>query len=134
MLLHCHIIPFTTCLTAQVITYRVCPLLLQVGPVEIVDGLYLGDSIHSSQQSVLKETGITALINVSTGKNFFESEFEYMTIPVNDNDTADLSCWFQEAINFIGKYQARIQMGQGFRIHSVNYKKLGFLSNAGPDP
>ena len=26
-----------------------------------------------------------------------------MNIPVNDNDTADLSCWFQQAINFIGK-------------------------------
>lgn len=66
-------------------------------------GLYLGDSMHSSQQDLLKDTGITHLLNVSTGKNFFESEFEYMNIPVNDNDTADLSCWFQQAINFIGK-------------------------------
>lgn len=73
----------------------------EVGPVEILPGLFLGDSMHSSQQDLLKEMGITSLLNVSTGKNFFESEFEYMNIPVNDNDTADLSCWFQQAINFI---------------------------------
>lgn len=32
----------------------------------------------------------------------FEQEFDYMNIPVNDNDTANISCWFGEAIQFIG--------------------------------
>ena len=76
----------------------------QTGPVEIVPGLYLGDSQHSAQVGTLRDIGITSLLNVSTScKNLFENEFEYMTIPVNDNDSANLSSWFNEAIHYIGK-------------------------------
>ncbi|KAL4231882.1 Dual specificity protein phosphatase 4 [Mactra antiquata] len=72
------------------------------GPVEIVPGLYLGDCVHSGQQGTLRELGITCLLNVSTTcKNLFEQDFNYMNIPVNDNDTANISCWFNEAIRFI---------------------------------
>lgn len=76
----------------------------QSGPVEILPGLYLGDSVHSSQQETLRDLGITCLLNVSTTcKNLFEQEFDYMNIPVNDNDSANISSWFGEAIQFIGK-------------------------------
>lgn len=72
------------------------------GPVEILPGLYLGDSLHSAQQDTLRELGITSLLNVSTTcKNLFEKDFDYMNIPVNDNDSANISCWFDEAIHFI---------------------------------
>ncbi|WAR21072.1 DUS4-like protein [Mya arenaria] len=72
------------------------------GPVEIIPGLYLGDSTHSCQAAVLRELGVTCLLNVSTTcKNMFEGEFDYMNIPVNDNDQANLADWFLEAINFI---------------------------------
>ncbi|KAH3788177.1 hypothetical protein DPMN_166310 [Dreissena polymorpha] len=72
------------------------------GPVEIVPWLYLGDSHHSCQQAALKEMGVTCLLNVSTTcKNMFEAEFDYMNIPVNDTDTANLACWFMDAIQFI---------------------------------
>lgn len=72
------------------------------GPVEILPGLYLGDSVHSAQQDALRELGITCLLNVSTTcKNMFEQEFDYMNIPVNDNDSANLSSWFDKAIHFI---------------------------------
>ncbi|XP_045188674.1 dual specificity protein phosphatase 1-like [Mercenaria mercenaria] len=72
------------------------------GPVEILPGLYLGDSLHSAQQDTLRELGITCLLNVSTTcKNMFEQDFDYMNIPVNDNDSANISSWFNEAIHFI---------------------------------
>ena len=83
-----------------------CPIVdyFQSGPVEIVPGLYLGDSVHSSQQEKLRKIGITCLLNVSTTcKNLFEHEFGYMNIPVNDNDSANISSWFGEAIQFIGE-------------------------------
>ncbi|KAL3863886.1 hypothetical protein ACJMK2_005613 [Sinanodonta woodiana] len=72
------------------------------GPVEIIDGLYLGDSQSSSHLETLRDIGITALLNVSTTcKNMFESDFKYKNIPVNDTETADLTSWFNEANNFI---------------------------------
>lgn len=72
------------------------------GPVEILPGLFLGDSLHSAQQANLRELGITCLLNVSTTcKNLFEQDFDYMNIPVNDNDSANISSWFNEAITFI---------------------------------
>ena len=44
-------------------------------------------------------------MNVSKScKNCFEDLFEYMTVPVDDNDSADLSAWFDSTIAFIGKF------------------------------
>lgn len=49
--------------------------------------------------------GITALINVSANcPNHFEDSFLYKSIPVEDNYKADISSWFNEAIEFIGEY------------------------------
>lgn len=49
--------------------------------------------------------GITALINVSANcPNHFEDSFLYKSIPVEDNHKADISSWFNEAIEFIGEY------------------------------
>ena len=74
-------------------------------PVEILPHLYLGNFSHASQLEVLQRLGITSLMNVSKNcKNCFEDLFEYMTVPVDDNDSADLSSWFDSTIAFIGKY------------------------------
>lgn len=71
-------------------------------PVEILPHLYLGNFSHASQLEVLQRLGITSLMNVSKNcKNCFEDLFEYMTVPVDDNDSADLSSWFDSTIAFI---------------------------------
>lgn len=71
-------------------------------PVEILPHLYLGNFSHASQLEVLQRLGITALMNVSNNcQNCFENLFEYMSVPVDDNDTADLSSWFDSTIAFI---------------------------------
>ena len=45
-------------------------------------------------------------MNVSTKcKNHFEENFNYMNIPVDDNDSADLAAWFPQTISFIGIYK-----------------------------
>lgn len=54
---------------------------------------------------MLDMLGITALINVSANcPNHFEDSFLYKSIPVEDNHKADISSWFNEAIEFIGEH------------------------------
>ncbi|XP_053157798.1 dual specificity protein phosphatase 1 [Hemicordylus capensis] len=78
------------------------PLYDQGGPVEILPFLYLGSAYHASRKDMLDALGITALINVSANcPNHFEGHYQYKSIPVEDNHKADISCWFNEAINFI---------------------------------
>ncbi|XP_028816059.1 dual specificity protein phosphatase 1 [Denticeps clupeoides] len=78
------------------------PLYDQGGPVEILPFLYLGSAYHASRKDMLDMLGITALINVSANcPNHFEDHFQYKSIPVEDNHKADISSWFNEAIEFI---------------------------------
>ncbi|KAF0039493.1 hypothetical protein F2P81_007728 [Scophthalmus maximus] len=78
------------------------PLYDQGGPVEILPFLYLGSAYHASRKDMLDMLGITALINVSANcPNHFEESFLYKSIPVEDNHKADISSWFNEAIEFI---------------------------------
>lgn len=54
---------------------------------------------------MLDMLGITALINVSSNcPNHFEDSYLYKSIPVEDNHKADISSWFNEAIDFIGEF------------------------------
>lgn len=76
----------------------------QGGPVEILPFLYLGSAYHASRKDMLDALGITALINVSANcPNHFEGHYQYKSIPVEDNHKADISSWFNEAIDFIGE-------------------------------
>ncbi|ETE59434.1 Dual specificity protein phosphatase 1, partial [Ophiophagus hannah] len=55
-----------------------------------------------ASREVLESLGITAVLNVSSScPNYFEGHFLYKSIPVEDNHMADISVWFQEAIDFI---------------------------------
>ncbi|CAI9549701.1 unnamed protein product [Staurois parvus] len=78
------------------------PLYDQGGPVEILPFLYLGSAYHASRKDMLDTLGITALINVSANcPNHFEGHYQYKSIPVEDSHKADISSWFNEAIDFI---------------------------------
>lgn len=73
--------------------------------MEILPFLYLGSAYHASRKDMLDMLGITALINVSSNcPNHFEDSYLYKSIPVEDNHKADISCWFNEAIEFIGEF------------------------------
>lgn len=73
--------------------------------MEILPFLYLGSAYHASRKDMLDMLGITALINVSANcPNHFEGSFVYKSIPVEDNHKADISSWFNEAIEFIGEH------------------------------
>ena len=77
----------------------------QAEPVEILPYLYLGSEYHASCKPMLKNLGITALLNVShTCPNHFEDCFIYKSIPIEDSKSEDISIWFSEAIDFIGTH------------------------------
>jgi len=71
-------------------------------PVNIADHLYLGSAAHAGQLELLERLGITALLNVSPNcPNHWPDKFEYQTIAVEDNSTADIKAHFNQAITFI---------------------------------
>lgn len=82
------------------------PFPVQGGPVEILPFLYLGSAYHAARRDMLDALGITALLNVSDCPNHFEGLYQYKCIPVEDNHKADISSWFMEAIEYIGRLAA----------------------------
>lgn len=77
-------------------------------PVNIDEDLYLGSAAHAAQLELLERLGITALLNVSPNcKNHWPEKFEYRTIPVEDNSTADIKAHFSQAIAFINHVKAK---------------------------
>lgn len=88
-------------------------------PVEILPHLLLGSESHASQLDMLKRIGVTALLNVSHScPNHFEKDFIYKCIPVQDSSFEDISVYFDDAIQFIGKF---------FLDFLVNFKLFFFL-------
>ncbi|XP_037536218.1 dual specificity protein phosphatase 2 [Nematolebias whitei] len=74
----------------------------QDGPVELLPFLFLGSAVHSSCRETLAAAGITSVLNVSsTCPNFYEGEFEYLRLTVEDTLVADIRACFHTAIAFI---------------------------------
>lgn len=73
-------------------------------PVEILPHLILGCARDSSNLTVLRKKGVTAVLNVSHNcPNHFESLLEYRSIPVQDSYQADLLSKMDTAIGYISK-------------------------------
>ncbi|KAM7415948.1 hypothetical protein PAMA_018152 [Pampus argenteus] len=85
-----------------IVTGRRTPAYDQDGPVELLPFLFLGSAIHSSRRETLAAAGITAVLNVSSScPNFYEGEFQYLRITVEDSLAADIRASFSTAIAFI---------------------------------
>ncbi|KAK2837827.1 hypothetical protein Q5P01_015039 [Channa striata] len=81
---------------------RTTPTYDRDGPVELLPFLFLGSALHSSRKETLAAAGITAVLNVSsTCPNFYEGEFEYLRLTVEDSLAADIRACFSTAIAFI---------------------------------
>ena len=73
-------------------------------PVEVLPHLILGCARDSSNLTVLRKKGVTAVLNVSHNcPNHFESVLEYKCIPVQDSYQADLLSKMDAAIEYISK-------------------------------
>ena len=76
-------------------------------PVEVIPHLFLGNAKNSADLNVLKNCGITYILNVTPNvPNKYEEDptFRYMKIPISDHLSQNLSRFFPQAIQFIGEY------------------------------
>lgn len=88
-------------------------------PVEVIPHLYLGNAKNSADFNVLKNHGITYILNVTPNvPNKFEedSRFKYMKIPISDHLSQNLSKFFPEAIAFIDEARGS---NQGVLVHCL---------------
>lgn len=63
--------------------------------------LYLSNMLTAANCQILKQAGITHIINLSGKPNACPSEFKYLQIMVDDLESADISQYFNETNLFI---------------------------------
>lgn len=74
-------------------------------PVEIVPGLFLGNSTNAADRQLLRRLNISYVLNVTPDlPNVFEddTDFHYLQLPIYDHWSQDLLEYFPNAIAFIG--------------------------------
>ncbi|XP_033633507.1 dual specificity protein phosphatase 4-like [Asterias rubens] len=87
---------------------RTIPIHTEGEPVQILPHLFLGNAFHAARRDLLEVHGITAVLNVSRCvPNYFMNDgaITYKSIPVDDDNEADLLSWFPDAIDFINAVQ-----------------------------
>ena len=73
-------------------------------PTKILPFLYIGNKQNADDTMLLKQLGVTAILNVSNSNPpDNEGSFTYKQISILDNHQADLLSHFKSAIEFIGK-------------------------------
>lgn len=71
-------------------------------PTKLLPHLFIGDERNSLDTDLLRQIGITAILNVSTtSSDHVIDGFDYKCIPVRDNESENISCWFSDALQFI---------------------------------
>jgi dual specificity MAP kinase phosphatase len=69
---------------------------------EIISGLYLGGEETANNKELLKKNNMTVILNVTSNIPFyFESEFTYHRIPINDALSVDIKQYFDETFKII---------------------------------
>jgi hypothetical protein len=77
-------------------------------PVKIIDKLFLGDRLTSSDEKLLESHEIVAIVNVGGGQNHFESKFAYFNMHVEDKEEADfVGAGLKTALEFIDEHRKK---------------------------
>ncbi|KRX09238.1 hypothetical protein PPERSA_05907 [Pseudocohnilembus persalinus] len=109
-------------------------------PNEIIpEMMYLGKDVHSSSLDILKNIGITHIINMTKEvPNYFENnteiEIKYMKNPIEDENSSDILKYFQETydhiVNIIGDqyYLRKVDEVQKPSSESVNQDERDYAS------
>ena len=72
------------------------------------DFLYVGGESIASNREILKEIGVTHVINCAGDvcRNKFTTDFTYLTFYLKDSKTENIECIFYEVIQFIDQVAA----------------------------
>lgn len=79
-------------------------------PIEVMDGVYIGAGAAAKNLKALRKAHITHIVNATTvilchfmhqtsEKNLYE--FSYLKVPVFDDESSDLSPYFEKVVEFI---------------------------------
>ena len=71
--------------------------------------LYVGGESIASNREVLKEMGVTHVVNCAADvcRNLFPNDFTYLTYYLKDSKTENIECLFYEVIRFIDQVAAK---------------------------
>jgi hypothetical protein len=80
------------------------PPLAPVSYSKVIEMLYVGDSEISSNMGLMKDLGVSCIVNVALEcNNLFEADFTYSNFPFEDHPSAVLSVAFDQACEFIAR-------------------------------
>lgn len=68
---------------------------------EIIPGLYISDVYTAESKAALTKYKITHIVTVANYKPVYPTEYQYMTIDVDDVQSEDLKKYFKTCIKFI---------------------------------
>ena len=68
---------------------------------EIINGLYISGYRSAFDDKLLKELGITHIINCSGLRNAFPEQFQYLRIDISDDKDEDIKKYFNKSAKFI---------------------------------
>jgi len=72
-------------------------------PTQVLPFLYIGNAQNAADKLLLRQLGVTAILNVSDCSPP-DCSFDYMQISILDNHQADLLSHLNSAIKFIGEF------------------------------
>lgn len=82
---------------------------------EIMPGLYLGNYRVAKNLPLLKYMGVSHIVNCAKElPNYFDSQFAYRHLPLDDHSTADVSQYFSDTYRFIDD---ALSQGQKVYVH-----------------
>jgi protein-tyrosine phosphatase len=82
---------------------------------KIIEGVYMGDIRAAANLHLLKQYGITHILQVLAGLNpCFPADFKYKVVPVLDVPWENISKHFQASIKFI---KSVVEMGGNVFVH-----------------
>lgn len=87
-------------------------------PIKIIDSIFLGNMIQSSDYKALKSLGITHILNCATEcKNHFENEFVYCKLELEDDQDFPIENYYEKAGEFFNEYNRSELKKKNLLIH-----------------
>ena len=91
------------------------------GPSKVLDFLYLGGEVEATNRKLIRDLGITHVINcasgyITTGEVFYGNGIKYMGFDAEDEPGYDIMKHYDDVYNFIE--DARLSGGKAF-IHCI---------------
>lgn len=101
--------------------YEIDPTLLErlqyvySDPIEIIDNIYLGNSLNAANDTTLQKFKINVIINVTDNiPNFYENDYEYYSINIKDTTVSMFGEQLLECAKFMNK---KIKEGKNIMVH-----------------